>query len=91
MRSSSDGRQVTVTTPGLPLRNGFYEVWLYDPDRGKGGDMVAVGALGDHGRGTFTLPSGIDIRAYHVVNISAQDYGGGACDRARGRACCRDR
>jgi hypothetical protein len=75
---SGDGRQLTVTTTGLPLRNGFYEVWLYDPDRGSGGDMVAVGALGDHGRGTFTLPGGIELRDYHVVNISAQEYGGGS-------------
>lgn len=75
---SGDGRQLTVTTAGLPLRNGFYEVWLFDPDRGSSGDMVAVGALGDRGRGTFTLPGGIDLRNYHVVNISAQDYGGGS-------------
>ena len=78
VHSSSAGRQVTVTTSGLALRNGFYEVWLYDPDRGRAGDMVAIGALGDRGRGTFTLPSGIDIHAYHVVNISAQSYGAGA-------------
>jgi Anti-sigma-K factor rskA len=75
---SGDGRQLTVTTTGLPLRNGFYEVWLYDPDRGSSGDMVAVGALGDHGRGSFTLPGGIELRDYHIVNISAQKYGGGA-------------
>ena len=78
VRPGADGRQVVVSTTGLPLRNGFYEVWLFDPDRGSGGDMVAVGTLGDTGRGTFTLPGGIDIRAYHVVDVSAQSYGGGS-------------
>ena len=78
VRSGSGGEQVAVSTTGLPLRNGFYEVWLFDPDRGPAGDMVAVGTLGARGRGTFTLPGGIDIRAYHVVDVSAQSYGGGA-------------
>ncbi len=78
VHASSDGRQLTITTTGLPLRNGFYEVWLFDPDRGSGGDMVAIGALGNRGRGTFTLPAGIALRDYHVVDVSAQDYGGGA-------------
>lgn len=78
VHASGDGRQLTVTTTGLPVRNGFYEVWLFDPDRGTSGDMVAIGALGDHGRGTFTLPSGIALRDYHVVDVSAQDYGGGS-------------
>lgn len=78
VHAGADGQQVVVSTSGLPLRNGFYEVWLFDPDRGPSGDMVAVGTLGGRGQGTFTLPGGIDIRAYHVVDISAQSYGGGS-------------
>jgi hypothetical protein len=35
-----------------------------------------VGTLGDHGGGTFTIPAGIDLRDYHVIDVSAQDYGG---------------
>ena len=79
VRAGADGQQVVVSTTGLPLRNGFYEVWLFDPDRGT--DAVTwsrSGTLGVRGRGTFTLPGGIDIRAYHVVDISAQSYGGGS-------------
>jgi Anti-sigma-K factor rskA len=64
-----------VTTSGLPPRNGYYEVWLYDP---TANNMVAIGALGDGGRGTFTLPAGINLQNYHVVDVSAQDYVGGS-------------
>lgn len=67
------GRQLTITTTGLPLRQGYYEVWLFNPTT-QG--MTPVGTLGDHGGGTFTVPAGIDLRDYHVIDISAQDYGG---------------
>lgn len=69
------GAQLSVATTGLPLRHGYYEVWLYDPTVNN---MVAVGVLGDGGRGTFTLPAGIDLQNYHVVDVSAQNYTGGS-------------
>ena len=73
VRSTASGRQLTVTTAGLPLRQGYYEVWLFNPTT-QG--MTPVGTLGDHGGGTFTVPAGIDLRDYHVIDVSAQDYGG---------------
>ena len=73
VRSTASGRQLTVTTSGLPLRQGYYEVWLFNPTT-QG--MTPVGTLGDHGGGTFTVPAGIDLRDYHVIDVSAQDYGG---------------
>ena len=71
--TASGRRQLMITTAGLPLRQGYYEVWLFNPTT-QG--MTPVGTLGDHGAGTFTIPAGIDLRDYHVIDISAQDYGG---------------
>ncbi len=75
VHTTSGTSQLAVSTSGLPLRSGYYEVWLYDP---VVNNMVAIGALGDGGRGTFTLPGGIDLRSYHVIDVSAQDYTGGS-------------
>jgi hypothetical protein len=73
IKPSADGSTLAVTTAGLPARNGYYEVWLYNPTINH---MVAVGTLGDDARGTFTIPAGLDLAAYHVVDVSAQNYDG---------------
>jgi hypothetical protein len=75
MRASGDGYQMQLTTSGLPAPAGYYEVWLYDPSANK---MVAIGTLGTDARGTFTVPAGIDTRAYHIVDVSDQRYNGNA-------------
>ena len=62
-----------VNARQLPLRQGYYEVWLYNPTADK---MVAVGTLGAAGDGVFTLASTIDLRSYSVVDVSAQDFDG---------------
>ena len=73
MRATADGYQMHLTTTGLPAPAGYYEVWLYDPSAGK---MVAIGTLGADAQGSFTVPAGIDTRAYHVVDVSNQRYNG---------------
>ncbi len=75
IRASGANAQLTVTTRGLPPSAGYYEVWLFDP---RANNMVAVGALGADGAGSYTLPAGIDLTGYHVVDISAQQYRGGS-------------
>jgi hypothetical protein len=51
---------------------GFLEVWLLAPDAKK---MVSLGnLLGD--RTTFTLPAGLDVAAYPVVDVSVEPYDG---------------
>lgn len=70
---SPDGFRLVVDTQGLPRRDGYYEVWLYDPGVDT---MVAVGTLGTGGRGSFTVPAGIDLRDFDVVDVSAQNYDG---------------
>jgi hypothetical protein len=73
MHTSTAGYTMDVKTNGLPAYNGYYEVWLYNPSVGT---MVAVGTLGTGGKGSFTVPGGIDTQAYHVVDVSAQRYNG---------------
>lgn len=73
MHAASGGFVMDVRTSGLPARDGFYEVWLYDPSATK---MVAIGLLGSGGRGSFTVPAGLDVAAYHVVDVSIQRYNG---------------
>jgi Anti-sigma-K factor rskA len=73
IRSGPGGPTMTVDARGLPLREGYYEVWLFDPDANK---MVAVGDLGSTSSGEYHLPPTLNLRAYHVVDISAEDYDG---------------
>lgn len=75
----ADGSQrLKVSAQQLPLRQGYYEVWLYNPTADK---MVAVGTLGAAGDGEFTLASTIDLRSYSVVDVSAQDFDGNAAHK----------
>lgn len=75
----ADGSQkLMVSARQLPLRQGYYEVWLYNPTADK---MVAVGTLGAAGDGEFTLASTIDLRSYNVVDVSAQDFDGNAAHK----------
>ena len=72
--TQADGSQtLKVSARQLPLRQGYYEVWLYNPTADK---MVAVGTLGAAGDGEFTLASTIDLRSFSVVDVSAQDFDG---------------
>lgn len=74
---SADGPRLAISASGLPLREGFYEVWMYDPDAGAGhGDMVAVGTLGAGTDSDFILPPTLNLRSHHIVDISAEQYDG---------------
>lgn len=73
VHSSGNGFTLSVSAPELPAPTGYYEVWLFNPSINQ---MVAVGALGAGGQGSFTVPDGIDLAAYHVVDVSAQRYNG---------------
>lgn len=73
VRSTSQGTELNVSTSGLPLREGYYEVWLFDPDVNQ---MVAVGTLAANGDGAFPVPPGLDPHRYHVVDVSAQNFDG---------------
>ena len=70
---SVDGQVVRVDARGLPAGDGFYEVWLLDEGLTK---LVALGALPAGSVGTFTIPPGMSIVDYPVVDISLESYDG---------------
>ena len=73
VRAAGGTTELTVTTDGLPLREGYYEVWMFDPATNE---MVAIGTLAQNGAGDFPMPPGLNPNAYHVVDVSAQKYDG---------------
>lgn len=78
MVESSEGWVVVVhlTRVASPQGTDFLEVWLMDA---TGGDMVALGALAQHGDdydGSFTVPSNLPMDRLQTVDISAERYDG---------------
>ncbi|MCU1530708.1 MAG: hypothetical protein JWO49_279 [Arthrobacter sp.] len=51
---------------------GFREVWVASPDLSR---MVSLGVLANES-GVFTLPAGIDLGQYPIVDVSDQPYNG---------------
>jgi hypothetical protein len=70
---SPDGEVVRVDARSLPDNDGFYEVWLLDADATK---LVALGALPAGSVGTFTVPPGLAIADFPVIDISLESYDG---------------
>jgi Anti-sigma-K factor rskA, C-terminal len=67
-----DGPVLRITAAGLPLQQGYYEVWVFDGRR----DMVSIGVLGANSTASLPLPPTLDLRTYHVVDISQEQYDG---------------
>lgn len=70
---SADGQVIRVDARALPARDGFYEVWLIDSEVSK---LVALGALPAGSVGTFTVPPGVSIEDFPVVDISLEPLDG---------------
>jgi anti-sigma-K factor RskA len=70
---SADGKVIRVDARSLPANDGFYEVWLLDSDATK---LVALGALPAGSIGTFTVPPGLSIADFPLVDISLESYDG---------------
>jgi hypothetical protein len=70
---SPDGQVVRVDARSLPTSDGFYEVWLLDEGLTK---LVALGALPAGSIGTFTIPPGLSVADYPVIDISLESYDG---------------
>ena len=68
----ASGPELDVTAAGLPLQQGYYEVWVFDGER----SMVSVGVLGGNSAASLPLPPTLDLRRYHVVDISQERYDG---------------
>jgi hypothetical protein len=69
---TADGTELVVDVSGLSGGEGFYEVWLIDPDTFA---MVGLGALTDES-GRFPVPDGLDLSQYRVVDVSLEPFDG---------------
>lgn len=65
---------LVVNTSGLENPEGFYEVWLINPDTSG---LIAVGTIGSGAQQvTFPVPAGIDPKEFSVVDISDEPLDG---------------
>ncbi|SCL29492.1 Anti-sigma-K factor rskA [Micromonospora nigra] len=69
-RVLADG-QLHLHVVNLPAVPGYYEVWLINP---RSMEMFSVGVLGDGSDVLLPLPPNVDLDAYSVVDISAEEY-----------------
>ena len=72
LRKTQFALQLAVSV-SAPPRPGFYEVWLLGAN---GTSMISLGDLNAEHAGTFTLPTGVDLRFYSRVDISLQPFNG---------------
>lgn len=73
VEESDDGaRTLVLTLEGEPDDDGFREVWLIDRDVTR---LISLGVL-EGSEGRFTLPSGIDLADFAVVDVSEEPYDG---------------
>ena len=71
---TAQGNVLTVSLPDLPkAADGYYEVWMATPDTKT---MVAIGTLNPGGEARFTLPQGMDVTAFPVVDVSLETFDG---------------
>ncbi|GIF64005.1 hypothetical protein Ais01nite_20400 [Asanoa ishikariensis] len=73
--------EMRVDVRNLPLTTGFHEVWLIDPDDLT--RMVAIGNLSDKPDVVLTVPPGIDMNRYRLVDISDEPHDGDAAHSGR--------
>ena len=72
LRDGTATRLLDVTLHA-PQRSGFYEVWLLGRD---GVSMISLGDLSAAHTGSFTIPSGADLRFYTRIDVSLQPFNG---------------
>ncbi|MGW4500941.1 anti-sigma factor [Micromonospora sp. NPDC004336] len=66
-----DNGRLHLHVTNLPDVTGYYEVWLINP---RNMEMFSVGVLGDEPDELLPLPPNVDLRAYSVVDVSAEAY-----------------
>jgi len=70
----SGGAQLKVTVPDLPAaEDGYYEVWMATADTST---MVAIGNLNPGETAVYTLPTGMDLASFPVVDVSLEHFDG---------------
>jgi hypothetical protein len=72
VRESDGSRSLQVDLDAPDLDDGYYEVWVMQPDAVR---MVPVGVV-HRGDTVLPLPDGIDLGAYPVVDVSVEPMDG---------------
>ncbi|WP_250445701.1 anti-sigma factor domain-containing protein [Actinotalea sp. C106] len=73
VHEADDGtRQIVVSLDTSDDADGYREVWLIDREVTR---LVSLGVL-EGSEGTFTVPSGLDLDDFAVVDVSAEPYDG---------------
>ncbi len=68
------GAQLKVTVPDLPAADdGYYEVWMATADTST---MVAIGNLNPGETAVYTLPVGMDLASFPVIDVSLEHFDG---------------
>jgi hypothetical protein len=76
VEQTADGAVLRIAVPDLPpVEDGYYEVWMASPDTTT---MVAIGTLNPGQEGTFTLPAGMAVTDFPVVDVSVEHFDGDA-------------
>jgi anti-sigma-K factor RskA len=70
---TADGPTLVIDVPDLPEPDGYYEVWMLTPEADS---MVSIGVLGDGDVQEFSLPGGMDMESFPVVDISLEQFDG---------------
>jgi anti-sigma-K factor RskA len=66
-----DQRELAVRVTAPPTRRAYLEVWLMsDPKH-----LISLGTL-QSSSGRFTLPAGLDLSKYKIVDVSVEPYDG---------------
>ncbi len=73
LTSIGSDRKLSVDVRGLPVTDGFYEVWLLDETAEK---LVSLGTLGAGDTGVFPLPEGLDVAQFPIVDVSREPLDG---------------
>lgn len=68
----ADGARVVDVSLTAPDADGYREVWLIDSETSQ---LISLGVLRGS-EGTFTIPDGLDLAQYDLVDISAEPYDG---------------
>lgn len=72
LEREADGARVVNISIDAAAGTGFREVWLVTSDATE---LVSLGVVRG-GRGSFTVPDGIDLSRYDLVDISEEPYDG---------------
>ena len=76
VEASGDDSTLRVSVRDLPVvSDGYYEVWMATADAGK---MVALGTINPGSDATFSLPQGMKVADFPLVDVSLERFDGNA-------------